>query len=165
MSSSGVLPGTECATAAATRPYATYNVCAGPVARRTWALGSARLLRWEQDGNTRAMHERSRPVPTDPVRSRVTWANDSAEQTNGRVVLAGAGLQNQWLSSTSDYDPSFSRPCATASDRCCAPTGRNRTWCACSDETTVHGTQKSTMSIWADVLTTVTAGAALGRPV
>src|SRR5689334_1710843 len=54
--------------------------------------GSARLLRWEQDGNTRAVHERSRPIPADPVTSRVTWANKSAEQTNGRVVLAAAGL-------------------------------------------------------------------------
>jgi hypothetical protein len=57
--------------------------------------GSARLLRWEQDGNTRAVHERSRPVPTDPARSRMTWSNDSAEQTHCTVVLADAGLQNQ----------------------------------------------------------------------
>jgi hypothetical protein len=34
--------------------------------------GSARLLRWEQYGNTRAVHEGSRPVPTDPARSQMT---------------------------------------------------------------------------------------------
>ena len=62
--------------------------------------GSARLLRWEQDGNTRAVHERSRPVPADPARSRMTRANDSAEQANCTVVLADAGLQNQRLRPT-----------------------------------------------------------------
>ena len=55
--------------------------------------GSARLLRWEQDGNTRAVHERSRPVPADPARSRMILANDSAEQANCTVVLADAGLE------------------------------------------------------------------------
>src|ERR1700722_16744839 len=33
--------------------------------------------------------------PPGPVRSRMTWLNDSAEQANCTVVLAGAGLQNQ----------------------------------------------------------------------
>ena len=51
--------------------------------------------RWEQDGNTRAVHERSRPVPADPVGSRMTWENDYAEQTDCTVVPAGAGLQTR----------------------------------------------------------------------
>jgi hypothetical protein len=36
--------------------------------------GSARLVRWEQGGNTCAVHERSRPVPADPARSGKTTA-------------------------------------------------------------------------------------------
>jgi hypothetical protein len=37
----------------------------------------------------------SRPVPTDPARSTMICANDSAEQANSAVVLADAGLQDQ----------------------------------------------------------------------
>ena len=57
--------------------------------------GRSRLLRCEQNENTRALHERSRPVPFDPAKSLFTCADDSVEQTGCRVVLAGAGLQNQ----------------------------------------------------------------------
>jgi hypothetical protein len=57
--------------------------------------GSARLLRCEQDGNTRAVHERSRLVPADPARSRMTWDNDSSEQTNCTIARGDPGLQNQ----------------------------------------------------------------------
>jgi hypothetical protein len=52
-------------------------------------------MRWEQDGNTCAVHERPRPVPADPSRSRMTLANDNAEHTNWTVVAADIGLQNQ----------------------------------------------------------------------
>ena len=41
------------------------------------------------------MHERSRLVRADPARSRVTWENDSAEQTSGSVIRASAALQNR----------------------------------------------------------------------
>jgi len=54
------------------------------------------------DGNTRAVHGRSHPVPTDPVRSRMSWANDSAEQANCTVVPAGAPVfksEIQWPTS------------------------------------------------------------------
>ena len=54
--------------------------------------GSARLQRCEQDGNTRA-----RAILSRPRRSRwilLDLVNDTAENTNCRVVLAGSGLQN-----------------------------------------------------------------------
>jgi hypothetical protein len=50
---------------------------------------------WEQDGNTRAVHERSRPIPADPARSRMTWSNDSTEHASWTVVAADTVLQNQ----------------------------------------------------------------------
>lgn len=68
---------------------------ASPPAATAWRLDPRGLLRWEQDGNTRAVHKRSRLVSADPVRSQVTWANDGSEQTSCRVVLADVGLQNQ----------------------------------------------------------------------
>ena len=57
--------------------------------------GSARRLRWEQDGNTCAVHERSRPIPADPVASRMTWANDSGGPSYGTGVVDYPGLQSQ----------------------------------------------------------------------
>jgi hypothetical protein len=56
---------------------------------------SPRQLRWERNGNTRAVHERSRPIPADPARSLMTWANGSTEPINWTVVAADTGLQNQ----------------------------------------------------------------------
>jgi hypothetical protein len=54
--------------------------------------GSGRPLKREQDGNTRAVHEQSRPVPADPAKSRMSRANGNAGQTDCTVVLAGAGV-------------------------------------------------------------------------
>jgi hypothetical protein len=55
--------------------------------------------------NTHAVHERSRPVPTDPARSWMTWANDSAEQTSCTVAWLAPVFRTS--DSASDNDLSF----------------------------------------------------------
>ena len=62
------------------------------------AASSSKEPSWQGNRMGTPVHEQSRPVPADPARSRMTWANGSAGQATCTVVLAGAGLQNQWLS-------------------------------------------------------------------
>jgi hypothetical protein len=84
---------TTCRTAPALRRgTATFRGPQGGVDVVNLSNASAEMRTgWE----TCTVHERSRPIPADPARSRMTWANDRAERPNWTVVAVDTVLQNQ----------------------------------------------------------------------
>ena len=97
--------------------------------RRRYTVGP-RLLRWEHDGNTCAIHERSRLIPADPGRPLMTLANGSAEHPNWTVVAADTVLQNQRaarrVAGALDSRPPLRPPPLTPRRRGSVSAGRSR---------------------------------------